>query len=178
MREPARGYRGAVRLRVVAVLGSLALISLVGVAAGSTRGDSLLDSPLLWATVDECKSSPAGDVVGLRGSMPGTGRDGEEMYMRFRLQYKGSDGLWRYLKGADSGFVDAGSSTYLSRQAGRDFDLASASSAGSVLRGAVIFDWRVGATTLHHTQLHTTKDREVGAGAVPPGYSVAHCTLS
>jgi hypothetical protein len=110
--------------------------------------------------------------------MPGTGRADEEMYMRFRLQYKGAGGLWYFLRGADSGFVDAGSSSYVSRQVGRDFHLTAGAEAGTVLRGIVIFDWRVGSVTKHHIERKTTADREVGAGASPAGFSAAHCTLS
>jgi len=163
--------------RLLIYAGSLALLWWTGVADGRPT-DRLLGSPLLWATVDQCSSASGGDVVGLRGSMPGTGRADEEMYMRFRLQYRDATGRWQFVAGADSGFVDVGSSRYVSRQAGRDFHLAAGFAGGAVLRGRVTFDWRVGKVTKHHAELRTTADREVGAGASPPGYSAAHCTLS
>lgn len=171
---------GWVRWLNVATLSSLAVISICGTAeaAGALASRSLLSSPLLWATVDQCTSATTGNVVGVRGSMPGTGRRDEQMFMRFRLQYRRTSGVWHYLRGADSGFVAAGSSRYVSRQAGRDFDLAAGTSSGTVLRGVVIFDWRVGRTTLHHAQLRTSAGRQVSAGAIPPGYSAKHCTLS
>lgn len=148
-------------------------------AARAARAQSLLDSPLLWATIDQCTSTATGGVVGLRASMPGTGNGAERMFMRFRIQYRGDRGHWHFLDGADSGFVAAGSSRYLSRQAGRDFDLATAASpTGVVLRGLVTFDWRVGARTIHQARLASTAQREVGAGAVPAGYSAAQCALS
>jgi len=161
----------------IAVPGSLAILLIAGLATGA-GATPLLSSPLLWATVDQCTSAASGDVVGLRASMPGTGRRDERMYMRLRLQYRAPSGVWRYVKGADSGLIDAGSARYVSRQAGRDFHLAAGSASGTVLRGKVVFDWRVGASTIHHAQRLTTADREVGAGASPPGYSAARCTLS
>jgi hypothetical protein len=175
-----RGYRELVRRLGVAAFSSLVLLQIgVGTdAAGAARAQTLLGSPLLWATVDQCTSAPGADVVGLRGSMPGTGRRAERMLMRFRLEYRGQKGNWHFLKGADSGFVDAGSARYVSRQAGRDFHFASMPASQTVLRGVVTFDWRLGAMTIHHARLHTTGEREVGAGAVPPGYSAAHCALS
>jgi hypothetical protein len=110
--------------------------------------------------------------------MPGTGHKGEHMYMRFRLQYRGAKGVWHYVGGADSGFVHAGSARYVSRQTGRNFNLAASTAPGTVLRGVVIFDWRIAGQDVHHAQLQTTAGRRVGAGASPPGYSAARCKLS
>jgi hypothetical protein len=111
--------------------------------------------------------------------MPGTGNRLVQMYMWFRLQYLDSAGVWRYVGAAgDSGFTDVGSGQYRSRQAGTDFQLAATTTAGTELRGAIIFDWKIGKRLIHHIQLNTTAGHVVSAGSSPAGYSAAFCAIS
>ena len=164
----------------VAAIASALLLGLCApptVTATSSYSGTLLSSPLLWATVDVCRSSASGDVVGVRGSMPGTGNRDEQMYMAFHLQYRGAHHKWHFLAGAASGLVAAGSSQFRSRQAGRDFHLAS-SGKGTVLRGIVKFEWRVGTRVVHEAKRKTTAGHIASAGASPRGFSVAHCAIS
>ncbi len=168
------------RRSALSVIASLALLGSPTLSAGGASGSSgLLGSAALWATVDVCQSSPAGDVVGLRGSMPGTGANNEQMYMHFRLQYRGTRGNWHYVPGADSGLVAAGSAQFRSREVGLDFHLTPAAvSGGLVVRGVVWFEWRIKTQVVHATILHTTPGHDPSAGASPPGFSVADCALS
>jgi hypothetical protein len=174
-------YRDRVRRSGIAAIASLALLSLCAattLAARPSYSGTLLNSPLLWATVDVCRSSAAGDVVGVRGSMPGTGNSGEQMYMIFRLQYRGPHDKWHYLEDADSGLLAAGSSQFRSRQAGLDFHLSPGDGTASVVRGIVKFEWRIATRVMHETKLETTAGHIATAGASPRGFSVAHCAIS
>jgi hypothetical protein len=164
-----------VRKSLLLLVGCFAFFAADTSAPAST---TLLTSPLLWATVDVCQSASSGSVVGLRASMPGTGDASEQMYMSFRLQYQGPQGGWHNLSGADSGLIDAGSSGFRSRQAGLDFQLAPSAASQSVLRGRVIFQWRIGTTVVHRARLTTTAGHHPSAGATPPGYSAALCQVS
>jgi hypothetical protein len=134
---------------------------------------SVIASRHLWATIDACNPPDKPRVVGVRGSMPGTGVKTEEMFMRFQIQYQsGTD--WKYVPSADTSFRDVGSATYKARQAGQFFTIP----AGHyVLRGVVIFQWRRrGHAVLRATRLSTPSHTSL-AGADPTGYSAAACSL-
>ncbi len=133
----------------------------------------------LWATVDVCNPKDQPDTIGIRGSMPGDGRAGETMYMRFRVQYlDAASGQWLDVgAGADSGFLKVGSAT-LTRQAGRSFQLAPAGGKTAyTLRGDVIFQWRKGTTVIEAVTKATSAGHTSLAGADPKGFSAATCTL-
>lgn len=146
-----------------------------GGATTAARG-GFPSSRLLWATVDKCVSSPTADVVGVRASMPGTGNRNEQMFMGFRLQYRTHHG-WHNV-GTNSPLVSVGSARYRSRQAGLDFHLAASTASGTVLRGLVAFQWRIGSVVVHAARRATSAGRTPSAGASPPGYSAARCTIS
>jgi hypothetical protein len=159
------------------VLG-LFVAPLAAAAGPQASTSSLLSSRWLWATVDVCTSASSADVVGIRGSMPGTGNADERMYMLFRLQYRDSAGGWDYVKkGGKSGSIYVGTSAYVSRQAGLNFRLSASTAAGTELRGEVYFDWRIAGRTEHHAVLTTTAGHLVTAGASPHGLSASHCTI-
>jgi len=165
-------------------IAAIASVVLIGLCAPTTVGattsyaSTLLSSPLLWATVDVCRSSASGELVGVRASMPGTGNGDEQMYMSFHLQYRGVHGKWHYLPHAASGLVAAGSSQFRSRQAGRDFHLAPSGGKGSVLRGIVKFEWRGAARVFHEPTREKTPGHPNTAGSSPRGFSAAHCAIS
>ena len=159
--------------RIVAAIAACALVcpSLAGAGVSHTGA-------LLWATIDECRSLPTGELVGLRASMPGTGDANEQMFMRFRLQYSGpGTSGWRVL-GGSSALVNAGSAAYASRQAGLSFQLTVSTTPGTLVRGVVAFQWRSGSTIVRSARRLTSAGREPSAGAHPPGYSAARCTVS
>lgn len=147
--------------------------------APTSHGHTIYQSRHLWATVDLCNTATHPHMVGVRGSMPGSGRNSETMYMRFRLQYRDSHGIWRFVgAGADSGFVAIGASTYKARQGGRDFTIALSGSAQYVVRGVVTFEWRRRGHVVRNAQKETTAGHRALAGADPPDYSAAACELS
>ena len=96
----------------------LAVAACAPASAGAERGHTIRDNRHLWATINICDTLAHPDAIGIRGSMPGTGRDNEQMYMRFQAQYfRASDGLWHNIaNGGDSGFVHVGSSMFKARQ--------------------------------------------------------------
>lgn len=135
-------------------------------------------SPALWATVDVCNPSDQPNTIGIRGSMPGDGRSGDTMYMRFRVQYEESSSKrWvNVAHGADSGFMKVGSAQ-IARQAGQSFRFAAGSQAFT-MRGYVSFQWRHGASVLGTIARATAAGHKSLAGADPKNYSAATCKLS
>jgi hypothetical protein len=150
--------------------------------AGPRVGGGLPPSPYhshdLWATINVCNSKDAPDMVGIRGSMPGTGQADETMYMRFRLQYMDeSTDTWQELgAGSDSGFVAVGSASTV-RQTGRSFTLRPSTSPVT-LRGVVAFQWRRGTRVIYATERATSANHVSLAGASPPGFSAATCQFT
>jgi hypothetical protein len=101
------------------------------------------------------------------------------MYMRFRLQYRdASTKHWVDLTTeAASGFVAVGRAKS-TRQAGRSFQLIPVPGKPAfALRGVVSFQWRRGAKVLLSASKPTTAGRQSLAGADPPGYSAATCSI-
>jgi hypothetical protein len=140
---------------------------------------SLLKSRELWATVDVCNPSDQPNTVGVRGSMPGDNHSKDEMYMRFRLQYLDSSTKhWVDLAhGADSGFVAVGAAKS-ARQTGRSFQLVPVAGKPAVsLRGVVSFQWRRGSAVEYTISRPTTAGHKSLAGADPPSFSAAGCSL-
>jgi hypothetical protein len=131
----------------------------------------------LWATVDACNAPDKKGMVGIRGSMPGTGRKDEKMFMRFRVQYE-SAGVWHYIgSGADTGFRPVGVATFKARQSGFYFAIPPVAGTSYVLRGIVDFEWRKGARVELSAREVTTAGHISVAGADPSGYSAAACKL-
>lgn len=135
-----------------------------------------------WSTVNICDTAANPDTIGIRGSMPGSGNAGEEMFMRFQVQFQGADGSWRLLgPDGDSGFIDVGRARpRAARQAGHSFRL-SAPATGNVftLRGLVTFEWRAKDGTVDRgARRRTSGGHRSTAGADPAGFTAAVCTLS
>lgn len=135
-------------------------------------------SRALWATVDVCNPADQPNTIGVRGSMPGDGRAGDTMYMRFRVQYQEpSSKRWiDVAKGADSGFVKVGPAQ-IARQDGQSFRFAAAGQAFT-LRGYVTFQWRRGKSVMGTLSKATGAGHRSLAGADPKNYSAATCKLS
>lgn len=148
--------------------------------AANPKPHSVLASRLLWATVDVCGPADQKNTIGIRGSMPGNGGSGEEMFMRFTIQYRDpTTSRWLALSGnADSGFVDVGSARYRARQAGRSFVFQPAAHQPAYrLRGYVYFEWRKGGKVLISTARPTELGHHSAAGADPPSYSASTCII-
>lgn len=150
-------------------------------ALGSTRkhrhGHSLLQSRNLWATIDICNPPDKPETVGVRGSMPSDGHPRDALYMRFQLQsLNPSTHQWVTIgPSADSGFLPVGSAA-LTRQGGRSFEFKPASKSFTV-RGLVEFQWRRAGRAVHDASRTTSGGHTSLAGADPPNFSAATCTL-
>lgn len=155
-------------------------IAPVLVAAAFAPGSihALERSRTLWATVDVCSPADQPNTIGIRGSMPGDGRSGDTLYMRFRVQYQEpTSRKWvDVARGGDSGFVKVGGAQ-VARQDGQSFRFARGGQAFT-LRGYVSFQWRRGATVLGTIARATGAGHMSLAGADPKNYSAATCKLS
>jgi hypothetical protein len=159
--------------RTFACLAALAGVLLVapGAAAGPDR------EPALWATVNVCDTDDHPDTIGIRGSMPGTGRRGDRMYMRFSIQFQAADGSWRNLSsGGVSHWESVGRGDWEARQSGYSFKVRPAQ--GSVrLRGIVRFQWRRGGKVIRRETRATEAGHRSTAGADPKGWSRGVCII-
>ncbi|MCW2966734.1 MAG: hypothetical protein JWM71_506 [Solirubrobacteraceae bacterium] len=160
-------------LPLIAALAATALAAAPGALGAPSQ------SPRLWATVNVCDTISHPDTIGIRGSMPGSSNRGEQMFMRFRVQYfRGSDRHWHNItKGADSGYVRVGSAKFKARQAGRLFLFAPPVGGSFQLRGKVNFQWRKGARVINQIALLTTAGHQSSAGSDPAGYSSDTCVI-
>jgi hypothetical protein len=150
-------------------------------APASTRQTpTVRQSRHLWATVNVCDTLSHPDSIGIRGSMPGSGRAAERMYMRFTVQYFRADQQqWHNIgRGGESGFVSVGSARFKARQAGRLFVFAPPAGGSWNMRGVVTFEWRVGARVVRRERERTTAGHRSAAGADPAGYSSDSCLIS
>ena len=166
-------------LRLALLTPILALL-LAAPALGATARDRAVErSKDLWATVNVCDTPARPDVIGIRGSMPGSGRR-ETLEMRFQVQYLDrSDGKWHNLdSGADSGFVRVGVSRRRTLESGYSFTFAPPAGGGtSTLRGAVTFRWRRGTRTVRRFRELTEAGHVSTRGADPRNFSAATCEL-
>jgi hypothetical protein len=140
---------------------------------------ALLKSTQLWATIDVCSPTEEPDTVGIRGSMPGNGKSADVMYMRFRLQYlEPTSKHWVDLSTTTTpNFVAVGGAKS-ARQAGRSFQLVPVPGKPAfTLRGVVSFEWRQGAKVVESISRPTTAKHQSLAGADPPGFSAATCSI-
>jgi hypothetical protein len=179
LKPPYRRLALASLAAAVALLPGLALAS--SAPKSSAVHHSVLQSRLLWATIDVCSPPDQPDTVGIRGSMPGDGHSHDALYMSFRLQYLSASGTsqtWSNLgAGGSSGFVSVGGGG-TSRQAGRSFTLVPVPGKHSTLRGVVTFEWRRGATVMRSTERPTTAGHVSQTGADPKSYTAATCAIS
>ncbi|HEV2999683.1 MAG TPA: hypothetical protein VGW75_03000 [Solirubrobacteraceae bacterium] len=152
----------------------------LAIGPGVARAGDPRESPLLWATVNVCDTERHPDTIGVRASMPGSGRRGETMWMRFRVQYlSAADGRWHNftLPGADSGDVRVGRhARYRVRQSGYLFPFAPAPGERYRLRGSVEFQWRRRGKAVRRVREVTSAGHRP-AVADPEGHSEATCDV-
>lgn len=156
----------------MAALAVLAPLPATAAAAG------VYASRHLWATINLCDTAAHPDQIGIRGSMPGSGRR-ELMFMRFQVQfYRRSDGRWHNIPtGADSGFIRVGSARYKARQAGWTFTFAPPEGSSYVLRGVVTYEWRARGEVVRRARKRTERGHRSTAGSDPPGFSAGLCEI-
>jgi hypothetical protein len=164
-----------------ATLGAIALLMAAAPACAAARqADPILHDKRLWATINVCDTVGHPDSIGIRGSMPGDGDKTEVMFMRFGVElFDTADARWRNLDGADSGFVEVGSSRK-ARQSGNTFTITPPrpGSAPYLLRGVVSFEWREAGKVVRHTRRSTAAAHPNTAGSDPVGFTSATCTIT
>lgn len=158
---------------------SLAIASVLLAPAPSGAAD-VTKSKRLWATINVCDTAKAPNTVGVRVSMPGSGKKNECMYARIRLQYfRSSTSSWISLgDGADSGWLSLGKATFLRRETGWTQKLSAPAPGQQFrIRGSVDFEWRRGAAVVRHAKRLTAGRTANVQGADPAGYSAAQCIV-
>ena len=159
----------------------LALLTALAALAPATAGAQGIErSRLLWATLNICDTAKSPDTVGVRASMPGSGRKGERMYMRFRAQYFSEvDNRWHNFlaEGLDSGHVEVGSARTRARQSGWSFPFRLEPGQRFELRAVVEFQWRRGRRVVRRIARRTRGGHRTTV-ADPKNYSAATCVLT
>jgi len=183
-----RRYPPRVLARTALLAAALAAGALMAASTQSSAADAkthkprpISQSPRLWATVNVCDTAKHPNAIGLRASMPGSGKRGERMYVRFRLEFfQDSDGRWHDLgPSGDSGFFSLGSAKYTRREGGRNFVLAPPPEGKTYrVRGVVDYQWRKGRRVVRSARKWTRPHKGRITGADPKGFSAADCTIS
>ena len=167
------------RLRTYTAALVLGTALFAAAANGSPVGpEPVGNSPDLWATVNVCDTHVHPDTLGIRASMPGSGRQREEMFMRFSVQYYGADRRWhRAGRRSLSDFIDVGSATARARQAGWTVRFSRKTQRPQFLRGFVVMEWRVRGRVVRRAKTVTEAGHPSSTGADPKGFSAATCRL-
>jgi hypothetical protein len=157
-----------------------AIALLLALPAAAATGRPAPSGPALWATVNVCDTELYSDTIGIRGSMPGSGRKGETMWMRFRVQLRAAgDGGWHGLAdGGDSGWRKLGPATTPALESGYSFSFAPPADEPATLRGVVSTEWRRGSRVMAKARRVTEAGHRSGAGADPAGASAGLCVLT
>jgi hypothetical protein len=155
----------------------LALIALVA----PSSADAARRGPVVWSTVNVCDTQTRPNQMGIRGSMAGLARN-SRMYMRFRVQFQNSQGLWRTIRSgplSDSHWVRVATGRRGDHDAGWSFEFKPPASGGAhVLRGVVSFEWRRGKRVVQQARAFTEAAHPGTAGAEPPDFSAATCEIA
>jgi hypothetical protein len=160
---------------------ALAIIALTLAAAPATA-EADRQKPAPWATVNVCDTLTRPNEMGIRGSMPGLRRK-SRMYMRFRVQFQDSEGVWRTLRRgelSDSGWQRIATGRRSEYDSGWSFEFKPPVSGGAhVLRGLVLFQWRRGhGVVVRRARTITEAGHPGTAGAEPPEFSAATCEIA
>jgi hypothetical protein len=177
-RSITRRYSAAVLRPAGLAVTALAAVAATGAIAATAP--TIDKSPLLWATINVCDTAAHPDTVGIRASMPGSGRTQERMFMRFQVQYlDAAKQRWTDLgPTADSGFLPVGSARYRRRESGRNFSISPPPLGQSFqLRGVVTFEWRKGAQVVRRARKRTRSGHKGTIGSDPNGFSAAECVI-
>jgi hypothetical protein len=159
--------------------GVLVLAAAAAPAGAASKRDRVEGSRHLWATVNVCDTPARDNVVGIRASMPGSGRR-QALSMRFTVQYfDDAEREWRTFEdGADSGWVRIGKTRKRPLESGFSFEFEPpGNGTGSTLRGLVRFRWRSGGKTRLKLRKVTEAGHRSTLGADPPNFSAATCEL-
>jgi hypothetical protein len=170
-----------VSLRTALIAATAALAAAVPGAARAADAPTVDKSPYLWATINICDTAKHPDTIGIRASMPGSGKTKERMYMRFQVQYYlAAPKKWAPTDATvDSGFQAVGSAKYKRRESGWNFSLTPPPEGQTYrLRGIVSYEWRVGKKVVRSATKRTHSGHKGTDGADPKGFSAAECTVN
>jgi opacity protein-like surface antigen len=163
------------------LLAAVAALAATGASTATAADAPTVDnSPLLWATINICDTTKHPDTIGIRASMPGSGKTTEKMYMRFQVQYfRASTQKWAPTDATvDSGFQSVGSAKFRRRESGWNFSITPPPAGQTYrLRGIVSFEWRTGKKVVHKSQERTHSGHKDTFGADPKGFSAAECII-
>jgi hypothetical protein len=172
--------RHAVAAALAALAALVALGGSAAVAGAATTGPTVDKSPLLWATINICDTEKHPDTIGIRASMPGSGKKTEKMYMRFQVQYyRASTQTWAPTDATvDSGFQSVGSALFRRRESGWNFSITPPPAGQTYrLRGVVSFEWRIGKKVVRKARKRTQSGHKGTFGADPKTASAAECVI-
>ena len=158
----------------------LAVLVALAAAPAAHAAHTISQNKHLWSTVNLCDTPQSPDTIGVRASMPGSGKKGERMWMRFRVQFHSDvDHLWHNFlaEGADSGFQPVGAAKYKTRQSGWTFPFTLQPGQHFEMRGVVNFEWRKGKKVVRKAVKKTTSKHPTRLSE-PKGYSAATCVIS
>jgi hypothetical protein len=170
-----------VPLRAVLIAATAVLAAAVPGAAHAADAPTVDKSPFLWATINICDTAKHPDTIGIRASMPGSGKSKERMYMRFQVQYyRDADKKWAPTDATvDSGFQAVGSAKYKRRESGWNFSLTPPPEGQTYrLRGIVSYEWRLGKKVVRSATKRTSSGHKGTSGADPKTFSAAECTVT
>jgi hypothetical protein len=159
---------------------ALAATFVAAAPASAATAPTIDKSPLLWATINVCDTAKHPDTIGIRASMPGSGRKSERMYMRFQVQYfKVSAQAWANGDAtADSGFRSVGAARYRRRESGWNFAITPPPAGQTYrLRGIVTFEWRRKGEVVRRARKRTHSGHPGTTGADPGRFSAAECLI-
>jgi hypothetical protein len=146
----------------------------LGCALLAPAGASARRADRLWSTVNVCDTAKHPNEIGVRASMPGFPR-GTARRMRFRIQYRDGE-RWRYVTGADSGWRSLSRAHGRPVEAGWSFEFPPPESP-ITFRGVVRFRWIEDGRVIGRALEITESGHRSTAGADPPGYSAAICSI-
>jgi hypothetical protein len=145
------------------------LILIAAVLLAATAASALAGNGDVWATVNVCDTADHPDEIGIRASMPG--RRHRTELLRFRVQYRDlSDGRWRAVRAADSGWVRR-----RDRQTGWSFIVAGEGT--RILRGVVQYRWVRDGRVVRRARRVTEGGHRSTTGADPEDFSAATCAI-
>lgn len=155
-------------------------VLLVVPVAAAQAAPSTDDRHDVWATVNVCDTTDAPNTIGIRASMPGSRSGAEVRWMRFVVEYysQSEERWYRLADGGDSGFLRVGKGRR-PKQFGRSLRIVPKAGEPVLVRGRVFFQWRTeGGEVLQSESARTRRGHRSNAGADPPGYSAATCTIT
>jgi hypothetical protein len=124
----------------------------------------------VWATVNVCDTAQHPDEIGIRAALPL--RRSRTARLRFRVQYRDlTDGRWRWVRDADSGWRKVGRT----RESGWSFGVAGEGT--QILRGVVGYRWTRNNKVVRRARRVTDGGHHSTVGADPAGFSAATCRI-